>query len=255
MAKNTTFRLSADLLKLADRRRKDVAAMLEAFLDYVIDLNDATYFADGTWEDHARQMWATDPELMQLYLGYCDNVATAMEQGRACDPLGEAYEELTSGHKHSRLGQFFTPIDVCTLMAEVNIPDHDTPGATISDSACGSGRTLLAVEMVRDRSERAYYHADDRDPICAKMCAVNLMTYGMHGMVVERDTLMHDFRRAYYINEVRYPIRSVPYVSIRKIDSRELCDRIEHQMIAAHKNCIMRRKKTPSNSPEGGGLR
>ena len=56
--------------------------------------------------------------------------------------LGESYMQLSSRSKASALGQFFTPMPICVLMAQIVEVE---PGKTICDPACGSGRTLLAA--------------------------------------------------------------------------------------------------------------
>ncbi|HKK68089.1 MAG TPA: N-6 DNA methylase, partial [Bacteroidales bacterium] len=56
------------------------------------------------------------------------------------DVLGAYFEENIS---HGKNGQFFTPQQICDLLARVNTPDRY--GSRILDPACGSGRMLMAM--------------------------------------------------------------------------------------------------------------
>ena len=98
--------------------------------------------------------------------------------------------------------------------------DENRDGGTVSDCAVGSGRLLLAHYMKvtktdHSRGRRFKYEGQDSDIIACKMCALNLMVYGMNGTVICRDTLANSTPTIiYHINEVRYPIPTM-YYSIR----------------------------------------
>lgn len=112
------------------------------------------------------------------------------------DPLGELYEEITSKHKSQRLGQFFTPIDICNLMARITM-NKDEFGEFINDPCSGSGRMLLASESV---SKGNYCIGADIDPICAKMSALNLALHGIKGEIWHGDSLANKYYKVYIIN-------------------------------------------------------
>lgn len=248
--KKSTKTMAQTINDIATARGIDVAVCLDNFLDFAIALNDTGNFYSENFAKSIGDKLNSDADFGSLFLDYSLRVEKAMSSGTWADPLGEAYEELASGHKRSALGQFFTPKGMCDLMAQLSIDERAGYGGSVSDPAAGSGRTLLAMEMARDRSGRVYYHAEDRDPICAKMCAVNMMIHGMHGMVVQHDTLLQDFVVAYYINEVRYPIRVPGFVSVRRITSREEYERINSAMLRSHKNCHISLRKS-ENDGEG----
>lgn len=101
------------------------------------------------------------------------------------DPLGTYYEIVTSRHKSSAMGQFFTPASVVDFMTQLNAPEPVT-GKTVNDPACGSGRTLLSFHALNP-GNRLY--GEDLDPMCVKMTAVNFCLHGVIGQVCHIDTL------------------------------------------------------------------
>lgn len=116
------------------------------------------------------------------------------------DLFGDFYQTISSSGKASSFGQFFTPEPVCTMMAQIT----DNQGESCSDPCCGSGRMLLASKA---HNPKAKCYAADLDPVCAKMCAINMMMHGCDGEVVCINTLsMQDFRFAYRINPGRLGI-------------------------------------------------
>lgn len=129
-------------------------------------------------------------ELLQLY-------GKALKDGDWIDPLGEYYEVLAGNYKKARLGQFFTPKSLCDLMAQITLMGSEW-GKTINDCACGSGRTLLAANKALQGN---YYVAQDLDPICCKMTAVNLCLHEIRGEVHQMNTLqMTPPTKTYIIN-------------------------------------------------------
>lgn len=231
--------------KYADHNRLDIVQAFEKFLDFVIDFNAPDWvksrdpkeaFAANVFRAREEQ-----PDLLGMMLIYLDIIARAMEGGSWTDPLGDLYMDITSRHKSSRMGQFFTPEDLCTLMAEISldrnrkaVDDTDQP-ITVNEPTAGSGRNVLAFEMSRNREQRCYYVAEELDPICAKMCACNMMAHGLHGMVIQRNTILLDFITAYYINEVRYPICTVPFVSIRRMTDEKQALGLNKELLKRHR--------------------
>jgi type I restriction-modification system DNA methylase subunit len=105
------------------------------------------------------------------------------------DVLGMAYMEIASRWKCSGLGQFFTPMALCEMMAEMilgnveeAIADARATGTRklISDPACGSGAMLLGAKKVimRRAGVRGLDHfrftGQDVDPVCVSMCRVQM---------------------------------------------------------------------------------
>jgi hypothetical protein len=120
------------------------------------------------------------------------------------DILGVVYRKLSQNC--DRLGQHFTPHRVAENMARLNLtglePDdlveRDDP-LTIADPACGSGRLLILTAQTLPRPDGNWpgveFHAQDKDPTCAKMATLNAVLYNLNAWVVHGDSLKVERRR------------------------------------------------------------
>lgn len=138
-----------------------------------------------------------------------------MEKGSWLDFFGGIYEEMyQSKGKASTLGQFYTPPDLCDMLAHCTAPNE----GRVSDCACGSGRTLLAAGCANGFSRSNFYVGEDIDLTSVKMCALNLMIHGCRGRVVQHDTLKNPilYNYGFRINDIRFPIPS-PFYSLTKV--------------------------------------
>jgi len=59
------------------------------------------------------------------------------------DVVGTTFEEVNSASAASRMGQFFTPVALCRLMAQIT-QDGLNEGS-VNDPTCGSSRNLVAT--------------------------------------------------------------------------------------------------------------
>jgi len=91
------------------------------------------------------------------------------------DVLGDYFEQFIS---HGHNGQFFTPQNICDLMAQLQNP----PAALsrVHDPACGSGRMLMAMAKL---NRHALFYGADNDLTCARMTVVNMTLNSMFGEV------------------------------------------------------------------------
>jgi type I restriction enzyme M protein len=114
------------------------------------------------------------------------------------DPLGIIYEVIAGNFKRSRLGQFFTPKSICDLMAQIQIDKPSEITKTVNDPACGSGRLPLAVTRV---NSNVIIYAEDLDPMCCKMAAINFLFHGVKAQVSNLNSLTLDqYFRGYLVN-------------------------------------------------------
>lgn len=125
--------------------------------------------------------------------------------GDACegyrDPLGDMFMERIS---HGHNGQFFTPDDLCKMMAEIIKP----VGGSINDPCCGSGRTLLAgLEYARKEGVEPEIYGNDISYTAAQMCLMNLLYNSARGAVSCGDSLRLDLStfRFFKIDRVLMP--------------------------------------------------
>ena len=115
------------------------------------------------------------------------------------DVFGDLYMSLTGGSSRTKnLGQNFTPDDVCKLMTMVMGKAVNENGM-ISDTTCGSGRTLLSAHAEHPKS---YLVAEDIDRTCCMMTVCNLIIHGCHGEVIWHDSLNPDtYYGGWLVNE------------------------------------------------------
>lgn len=114
------------------------------------------------------------------------------------DHLGRVYMECFGGNK--RLGQCFTPIEVCEVCAEMCLPDKDEmetrhKPVTIADECCGGGAMLIAAcKVLHDRGvdwqRSVQFHCADLDSLCVHMCYVQLSLLGARAIVKRQDTIL-----------------------------------------------------------------
>ena len=191
---------------------------LYAFCDFIISLFSTVSYNSGGF----RPAIATpeNRDYIMLVSRWCEMVAEEMENGNAFDLFGQLYEQMfLLKSKASSNGQFFTPYNLCRLMADITESENDEEETKnglirVNDCTCGSARTLLAHFMKKTHDNHAlagryYYEAADIDLPTCKMAACNMMIHGMQGKVVCQDQLLLPTPTAiFYINEVRYPFPS-----------------------------------------------
>ena len=117
---------------------------------------------------------------------------TAMERANE-DLLGDIYTHWNINNKYA--GQYFTPVNICKLIAEMLKPENDL----ISDPCCGSGRMLVesCKIMETEHLDKAVFYGQDIDFTCVKMCALNLMFFNLNGYVILGNTLTFEYKRVF----------------------------------------------------------
>lgn len=108
-------------------------------------------------------------------------------EGGYYDVLGDVYMQVRSAWAGSKLGQYFTPWQLCLMMAEMQIVGDDMAAKvaareiiTVHDCACGSGAMLLAAKAAvagkygRRAAQLVKCYGQDIDEICCKMARIQL---------------------------------------------------------------------------------
>lgn len=127
-------------------------------------------------------------------------VTEAMDANPDQDFLGELFMALGLGNEWA--GQFFTPYDVCRVMARMSMePDPSAEiqkkgWVAVSDPACGAGALLLAFANACRREGINYqtsvlFVAQDIDFLAGCMCYIQMSLMGCPGYVVIDDTLIN----------------------------------------------------------------
>ena len=142
--------------------------------------------------------WKTTfaPAFGQLVTIYLE----ALKEGRFEDFLGKVYEEL--GASNQWHGQFFTPIAISKVMAQLTLGTQeefeaayasDPRRVRISEPACGAGSTLLGcwelLQQWKVPPSAVYFFAIDLDPMCVDMCFIQCTLYGMPATIYNENTL------------------------------------------------------------------
>ena len=139
----------------------------------------------GKYDEKERKVF---PELVA-------DVVLALEENPEQDFLGSSYMELELGNSHA--GQFFTPYDVCRMMASVGgsslaLRVMEKGHASINDCACGAGATLIAAcheagkqlaILGRNWQHHILVTAQDIDFTVGMMCYIQLSLIGAAGYV------------------------------------------------------------------------
>jgi hypothetical protein len=104
--------------------------------------------------------------------------------------LGEIWMDFCSNEV---LGQFFTPMNICTLMARMMQASSSQPSGrfTVVDPATGSGRMLVAQakEMTCEQGNRCLFIGIDLDKYCCMMTALNMCFFNLNAIVIHGDGL------------------------------------------------------------------
>jgi len=135
------------------------------------------------------------------------------------DFLGEAY--MGAGFANAHAGQFFTPFEVCSLMARMNfdeeclarIKEEGRP-IRVSDPACGAGAQILAVgECLAERGldVQQYLLATlvDIDKIAFQMAYLQMTLKGIPAICVHGNSLSREeYERALTPAAIRLLMRT-----------------------------------------------
>ncbi len=144
-------------------------------------------------------------------MGKIDYLLNAMTYiGNASEGFEDALGEVFMTHiSHGRLGQYFTPMPICKMMAMMSNIDSTTYGQSVDDPACGSGRMLLAAASI---NRNMIFNGTDLDATCCKMAAVNLLLNSLTGSITNGDTLAMKMNYV-YVTKVDLLTR-IPYLQI-----------------------------------------
>lgn len=115
------------------------------------------------------------------------------------DVLGETFEALEL--QNAGAGQFFTPFAVCTAMAKLTIDEAYIAEAiaergrvTVTEPACGCGRTVLALsnELRRlsyDPTQTMVATLVDVDQLCCQMAHITLTLAAVPARIIHGNSL------------------------------------------------------------------
>lgn len=135
---------------------------------------------------------------LKMFADMLFELVADMDRDPDQDFLGELFMALDLGNEWR--GQFFTPYDVCRMMATMSIADDlnariECHGwVSVNDPACGAGALLLAFanECLRrgiNFQTSVLFVAQDVDFLAGMMCYIQMSLLGCPGYVVIGNTL------------------------------------------------------------------
>lgn len=125
-------------------------------------------------------------------------ITLGLEANPRQDFLGELFMALDLGNEWR--GQFFTPYNVCCLMAAMTLTENALDKvkrrgwADVNDPACGAGALLIAfanacLDKGVNYQQRVLFVAQDVDQLAGMMCYIQLSLLGCAGYVAVQNTL------------------------------------------------------------------
>lgn len=127
-------------------------------------------------------------------------IVNAMEEDPEQDFLGQMYMGLNLGNHWK--GQFFTPYNVCRMMAEMNFgagakAEAERKGyLSVCDPCVGAGAMLITAANAMKRAEINYqtsavFVGQDIDRVVALMAYIQLSLLGCPGYIIAGNSLLH----------------------------------------------------------------
>lgn len=142
-----------------------------------------------------------DKQELEVFSAMFAELVMGMDDNTDQDFLGDLYMRLNLNNEH--VGQFFTPYNLCKLMAKLQTENiREQTGAkgwfAVNDPACGAGALLVALLVALANECREHginyqtdvlFIAQDIDYIVGLMCYIQLSLMGCPGYVCIADTL------------------------------------------------------------------
>lgn len=230
----TIKNLEEQLNSLARDSGRDVQGVFVDMLDYIIDFLTPQQMLE---HDYSEKYGSGGNErlryIMSAYLGI---MSTELKKKLWYDAFGDLFMSIHV--KGNNNAQFFTPPNLCDLMAEMSLRDYNGQEPTqktafgkrivINDCSGGSGRNLLAANAIFESKEwkQPYLVCEDIDPSCCKMAAINMAIHGCFGEVICHNTLneAEKVRCGFIVNETMWPIpTNVPSIRPCNDENRFFC--------------------------------
>lgn len=196
-------------------RQHDPNVIFNEFLDYCIDINLFTT------ENQNLDFKGREADYFEMFQEWVKLTNEALEDNRIYsasngwyDYLGLFYEDtVQTKYKAGTRGQFFTPHNVCQLMAEITmLQEKDYTDKLVNDCCCGSGRFLLAAHTLHPE---AIMIAADLDEVACKMAVMNFYIHGVRGSVVNQNSITLESFKAWRVNNYFSPhMMPLPHIEL-----------------------------------------
>lgn len=126
-----------------------------------------------------------------LKYGDCMYLLADCFEEKIDDYLGKIYMNLGG---NSRTGQFFTPFNICEMMAKIQLSKYDGERIVLNEPSAGGGANVLAAaKAIKDKGynyqKLLHVVSQDIDRKCSYMQFVQYTLTGISAEVVNGDTL------------------------------------------------------------------
>lgn len=176
---------------------EDIIQMFAISLSNALDVGDRR---DKREKDYLRIQGKYSEKEMNVIAKILTLIVELYEEDPDQDILGDLYMDLGLGS--SELGQFFTPYNVCKMMAKMVVGNKEFNEkeiakrgyVSVNEPACGAGATIIALlnayrEMGINYQTDVFVMAQDLSYITALMCYVQLSLLGCAAVIVVGDTI------------------------------------------------------------------
>ena len=147
-------------------------------------------------EEYLAEAGQYDRDELQLFAEAFAALTLAMDAEPFTDLMGPIYMEWSSRSSQKWGGEFYTPHDVCKLMAKCTLGGLQMPQdrpLSICEPACGAGAMMLAT--VGELVELGYSPINtqvtciDISRLACDMCYINMTLWGIPATVIHGNTL------------------------------------------------------------------
>lgn len=182
-----------DILMAANWEGQDGLQIFAEFVDVAFRI-----LTEGKVEFESRPLFRGDRESkVEVIRQALECLGREMERAPFRDLLGAVHQEIAGGKGRQMLGAFYTPDDVCVLMASIGINVGELKARigrgerpSLCDPACGSARMVLAVAGVLGELRRHLrVTCIDIELTACKMAYLNLSLWGVPAEVYHGDSL------------------------------------------------------------------
>lgn len=140
------------------------------------------------------------PEHLNLFSDALAELVCAMENRPFADLFGELHQEWRADYDRKSGGEFYTPPELCKLLARMTLSKVDFPGdrpIDLLEPACGAGGMVLAAaEALVDEYKLSPLCVRatciDIDRTACDICFVNLTLWGIPATVVHGNALTNE---------------------------------------------------------------
>lgn len=217
-------------------QKRSIYLRPEAEFDYLVSLTDADDRAEAVI--HAMESIERDYESLkdqlpkQEYreldnevLGNLLRTLNPEELRRATgDIFGRIYEYFLTGFADLKAhdgGEFFTPISLVQLIANVIEPDH----GKILDPACGSGGMFVqsahfVERMQKNPSQLLTFYGMEKNPTTVRLAKMNLAVHGLEGKILKAISYYDDPHNGLFGN-VDFVMANPPF-NVDEVDAEKI---------------------------------